>query len=83
MSISIKLPHIGDIIIFFFRPALDVMARKKGLGDRILWTPLYPEDQHLAVKSLASLQLDTCVYNGTQANPINRRSAPFWPLPKP
>ena len=71
------------LLLTFFRPALDVMARKKGLGDRILWTPMYPEDQHLAVKSLASLQLDTCVYNGTQAKSINTRNAPFLPLPKP
>mmetsp|Transcript_31188 Transcript_31188/g.48825 ORF Transcript_31188/g.48825 Transcript_31188/m.48825 type:complete len:247 (+) Transcript_31188:1517-2257(+) len=32
--------------------------------NRIVWTPLYPQEEHLQVKALAHLQLDTHVYCG-------------------
>ncbi len=39
------------------------LKKKRAAAARIVWTPLFGED-HLQVKALASLQLDTYVYCG-------------------
>ena len=57
---TLWLPLFPDVA----KPALQGIASRKELEERIAWTPLFGQDEHLLVKSIASLQLDTCVYNG-------------------
>ena len=56
------LPLFPDVA----RPNLMRAAAAAGAGvaARIVWTPLFGAEEHLAVKALATLQLDTHVYCG-------------------
>lgn len=39
--------------------SLDAVVTSAALQDRVFWTPLFPQEEHLKVKALACLQLDT------------------------
>ena len=76
------LPLFPDVA----RPNLDAMAQEVlGAGAaaaRMVWTPLFGED-HLQVKALAALQLDTYVYCGhTSGADILWAGVPTLSLPR-
>jgi protein O-GlcNAc transferase len=76
------LPLFPDVA----RPNLDAMAQEVlGVGAaaaRMVWTPLFGED-HLQVKALAALQLDTYVYCGhTSGADILWAGVPTLSLPR-